>query len=256
MIFVTGAEGFVGSYLCRRLKKENIPFITSKGDIRKYKSIEKQMRECNVVIHLASLVNMTEGEKEPFKYFHNNVNGTFSVIQAALKNNVKKFVMLSSLSVVYNRRTTYALTKLIQEEIMNTYNNKMTMITFRSASIYDEEHGTIGWILKSKHLKIYGNGKQIRDFIHVSDIVDAILLAINWQRGGFRLDIGTGNGISMLELADMSGKPYEFVPNPIVKFDPLFSVANPVPAQELLGFKPKINYREFIEKWVWINKLK
>lgn len=256
MIFITGADGFVGKALCKRLTTLCIPYKTLKGDMLNYKSVTKQMKDCDTVVHLAALVNMAEGEKKPFKYFHNNVEGTFSVVQAALKNNVKKFIILSSLSVVYNRRTTYALSKLIQEEIMNTYNNKMIMITFRSASIYDEEHGTIGWILKSKQLKIYGDGKQIRDFIHVFDVVDAIMLGIYWQRGGFRCDIGTGNGISMLELAEMSGKPYEMIPITNPTIDQCFSVANPVPAQELLGFKTKIDFRDFIKKWTWINKLK
>lgn len=246
MIFITGTEGFIGSYLIKRLIKENIPFKMSKGDIRNYKSITKQMTGCDTVIHLAALKNMEEGEREPFKYFDNNVVGTFSVVQAALKTKIKKFILPSSLAVVYNRGSTYALTKILQEEILRTYYNKMTTIIFRITSVYDRNHGIIGWLLKSDDIKIYGDGSQVRDFIHVSDVVEALLLAIKWKGSGFTCDVGTGRGISIKELVELTGKSYKFIPSPNKEIDPPFSVANPVPAQKILGFTTRVPYRKYI----------
>lgn len=248
MIFITGSDGFVGSKLVSKLKELKMEFKELKGDIRKYTNVKKQMKDCDIVIHLAILQNIMVGEEKQFEYWDVNVNGTFNVVQAALENGVEKFILISSLATVYTRNTTYGLTKVIQEEILKTYYKRMKFVILRSVSIYDGKHGTIGWLLNSRYPEIYGDGSQIRDFIHVQDIVKVLIQTINWNGGSFGCDLGTGRGISMRELVELVGKPYKFVPNPLEKIDPAFSVANPVPAQKILGFIAR-DYRGVIKKW-------
>lgn len=203
--------------------------------------------KCDTVIHLAGLHKIEDGEKDPDLFFKNNVNGTWNVLQAALENKVKKFIFVSSLAVAYNRRTTYAMTKIMQEEMLRTFSDRMTIITLRLASVYDEKHGTIGWLLNgTEPLNLYGDGEQVRDFIHVEDVSDAIICTLEWKKGGFTCDIGTGLGTTMKELANLAGRKYNLVSDPNPQFNPRFSVANPVPAQEILGFVPVIKYRDFI----------
>lgn len=246
-IFLTGSDGFIGGYLIKRLKRKKIDYKTLEGDMRNYNSVVEQISGCDTVVHLAALHHLANGQKFPDLFFDNNVNGTWCVVQASLINKIRKFILTSSLAVQDNRGTTYALTKKVQEEILHTYDGKITNIILRLASVYNTTHGTIGWVLKSKELKIYGLGDQVRDFVHVSDVVDAIMIAIqrNWGNG-FTCDIGTGHGISMLDLAKLSGKPFKHVDSPIAEFDPPFTVANPVPAQRIMGFTAKVNYKEYL----------
>lgn len=259
-VFITGVDykgkkGFIGSNLINFL--ESFPsegsYVTLKGDMKNTNSVERQMLgrdgdvKCDTVIHLAGLHRIEDGQNNPDLFFKNNVDGTWSVLQAALRTKVKKFIFISSLAVVYNRRTTYAMTKIMQEEMIRTYSDKMTVITLRLASVYDREHGTIGWLLNNTEpLGLYGIGEQVRDFIHIEDVVDVIDQTLKWTKGGFTCDIGTGLGTSMIELAKLAGRKYTLIPDPNPQFNPSFSVANPVPAQEILGFVPYIKYRDFI----------
>ena len=124
-VFITGVNfedkrGFIGSHLVDYLSSINYPYVTLEGDILKTNSVTKQMRNCDTVIHLAGLHKIDDGEKDPNLFFQTNVNGAWSILQAALKNKVKKFIFPSSLAVVYNRRTTYAMTKMIVEEMLQT----------------------------------------------------------------------------------------------------------------------------------------
>lgn len=255
-IFVTGAtgykkSGFIGSEVVKFLYEYGYEYKCLKGDMRNAKLVTKQMAGCSIVIHLAGFHNIEQGEKDPDFFFNNNVVGTWTVVRAALKNKVKKFIFASSLSVAYNRRTTYAMTKMMQEEMLQTYSDRMTVIIMRLASVYDKTHGTIGWLLSDPKnvINIYGTGQQVRDFVHVSDVAIAIGRAVMWAGGGFTCDIGTGKGSTMVSLAQVAGRKYRLVKSPMPQFDPIFLVANPVQTQAVLGFYPRINYVDFILKY-------
>ena len=252
-VFITGVNfedkrGFIGSHLVDYLSSINYPYVTLEGDILKTNSVTKQMRNCDTVIHLAGLHKIDVGENDPNLFFQTNVNGTWSILQAALKNKVKKFIFPSSLAVVYNRRTTYAMTKMIVEEMLQTYGDRMTFIMFRLASVYDEEHGTIGWLLNAHEpINLYGDGKQVRDFVHVDDVSEVFARALMWdKRQSFRCDVGTGRGSTMISLAELARVKYNLVPDPNPQFNPPFNVANSVTSQETLGWVPQVDFRDFI----------
>lgn len=252
-VFITGVNykdktGFVGSHLVKYLASFNYPYKIAEGDILNTKAMTKQMAGCDAVIHLAGLHNMDDGESDPDSFFKTNVDGTWSVLRSALKNKVKKFIFSSSLAVVYNRRSTYAMTKMLIEEMLQTYGDRMTFIIFRFASIYDENHGTIGWLLNSdKPINIYGNGTQVRDFVHVDDVAEVFARALTWNKPqSFRCDVGTGRGSSIVELADLAGVQYNLIPDPNVHINPPFTVANSADIQQILGWTPQVDFKDFI----------
>ena len=116
---ITGGAGFIGSHLCEKLvrlnhkvtiidnfevgKKSNISHLKKLIDIkvldiRNYKKIEKSFKNVDNVFHLAGLADIVPSIENPTDYFNTNVTGTLNVINAAIKNKVKKFIYTASSS--------------------------------------------------------------------------------------------------------------------------------------------------------------
>lgn len=99
-IFITGSSGFIGSELIKHLegKHEVVGYAHDKGDdILDYDKLKKEMKGCDVVVHLAA--HRKPYEDKTFKdYFETNCQGTFNVAQACMENGVKKLIFTSSMS--------------------------------------------------------------------------------------------------------------------------------------------------------------
>lgn len=117
MILVTGASGLLGSFLCKELQKENIPFrglirensnleLLSgidpsnlvKGDILDPVNLDQQLQDCRKVIHSAAVVSFNPSDKEWM--YRVNIEGTSNLVDLSLKNNIEKFIHISSVSAV------------------------------------------------------------------------------------------------------------------------------------------------------------
>ena len=242
MIYVTGADGFVGSHLCWKLQAEGIEFKRMQCGLLSYPLLLKELKGCDIIVHLAALKDIEEGEKYPFHYFQNNVEGTFALVKAALENKVERIVFASSLAAKYTP-STYGLTKRLSEQIIAYYAESTNPVSLRFASIWDKDHGTIALFRKLDPITIYGNGWQKRDFVHVSDAVEALLMGCYTLSGCY--DVGSGEGITINDLAHLYGKEV------VHKWDrdpgPPYSVANP--SHFPPGWKPKINFRDVIQEW-------
>ena len=209
-------------------KKENLDKVIDKIeflnlDIKDYDSMEKNMQDVDGVFHQAALTVVQDSFKIPEEYHNVNVKGTENIFKIAQKNNFK--VVYASSSSVYGHQDNvpflenyekkpinpYGQTKLDDEELAKKYGKQgVKIIGLRYFNIFGkgqtlEYAGVITKFLdRIKERKapiIFGSGSQIRDFIHVEDVANANYLAMKSDVSNSHVNIGTGNSISILELA-------------------------------------------------------
>ena len=230
----------------KRLINKKAVFI--KGDIKNTRYLSRIIKAKNIVsiIHLAALLNVSEAEKNKKKYFENNVTGTMSLIKACENSSVKNIIFSSSCSVYGeiigsvsetkkpNPKGYYAFTKFKGEQIIEKFAKKkgyyFAILRYfnvagasRSKKIgeIEKSHGHLIKniaieSLKSKpKIKIFGNnyktkdGTCIRDYIHISDLTEIHLKALNYvvkNKKSLVLNCGYGKGYSVKEIVDIFSK--------------------------------------------------
>jgi UDP-glucose 4-epimerase len=217
-------------------KKKNLESIKNKvsvidADIRNYKKIINYFKNIDNVFHLAALADIVPSIEKPNDYYSTNVSGTFNVLQASIENKIKRFVYSASSSCYgvpkqyptsetseINPKYPYALTKRLGEELVvhfaKVYNLNATSLRFFNVygprePLKGEYAPVMGLFKRQKAaglpLTIVGDGKQRRDFTHISDAVRANLLAATHINVTGPINIGTGRNYSINDLAVMIG---------------------------------------------------
>tara|TARA_B100000686_G_scaffold215573_1_gene222494 strand:- start:315 stop:1304 length:990 start_codon:yes stop_codon:yes gene_type:complete len=290
---VTGGAGFIGSNLVDQLvkkkhkvivldnfstgkrsnlahqRKKNVKII--KVDISNNKNIDKYFKGVNYVFHLAGIADMMPSIKNPEIYFKSNVVGTFNVIQAAKKANIKKFIYAASASCYgtpekfpikenakINLMYPYAFTKWQAEELImhwaKIYN--FPAISFRFFNAYgprSKSSGAYGAVfgvflaqkLADKPLTIIGNGNQTRDFIHVDDLARGIIKAAASKKVGKIYNIGSGKEIKVNKIAKLiSDKKIHIPKRP---GEAIRSLADISKIKKDLNWRPKIKIEEGVK---------
>lgn len=181
----------------------------------------------DVIIHLAALISVEESIKLPFRYHEVNVGGTLNMLEIARKCGIEKFIYISSAAVYgepnflpisevhpLNPKSIYAVSKLEGEILVNVYSKLYGFkgVSLRLFNVYgprqrlNDYSGVIRIFLDNalnkRPLTIYGDGEQTRDFIFVDDVVDAIMLFVEY--GDFNFDVynvGTGKPTRIIDLA-------------------------------------------------------
>ncbi|MDY4133003.1 UDP-glucose 4-epimerase GalE [Treponema sp.] len=231
----------LSSGLKQNLFKEN-GFI--KGDILKVKDLEKAFgKGFDAFVHLAAFKAAGESMVCPEKYSINNITGTLNILNAAVKFKCLNMVFSSSAATFgepqyvpidenhpKNPKNYYGFTKLKIEEFMAWYEKlkglKFAALRYFNAAGYDPEGVLYGLeknpanLLpivmevacgKRDKMKIFGNdyptrdGTCIRDYIHVTDLASAHVLALEYissRKESLTLNLGTGNGITVTEMVD------------------------------------------------------
>lgn len=210
-----------------------------KIDICDYESMESIFTKIDAVFHVASDARIQPAILNPKRSIENNVIGTLNMLELSRKNNVQKFVY-SSTSSAYGKKsaipnvetqpsdplTPYSTAKVFGENLCRVYNSlySVNTISFRYFNVYGDRQPlkgqyapVIGLFQKQKNnnqaLTIVGDGTQRRDFTHVSDIVEANILALSMSDGfGEVYNVGYGKNYSILEIADMISDKIEFIP--------------------------------------------
>ena len=246
------------------------------------KALEEALTDVDGVIHLAAKKAVGESMINPEKYALNNITGTLNLLNAMAKKNVKNIVFSSSAAVYgtpqyakvdenhpLNPINFYGFTKLEIERFLDWYDRlkgiKFIALRYFNAVGYDES-GAVQGLEKNpqnllpiimetivgirKKMLIYGtdyatpDGTCIRDYIHVSDLATAHVLALTYLSKEHKsqvLNLGTENGHSVLEMvkrAEALIKPFPYETSSRRAGDPaqLTAVANK--ARELLGWIP------------------
>ena len=210
-ILVTGSSGFIGSNLVRELSKD-FKIVTfdlkndKREDVRNLNYLLKKSKGCDAIVHLAALTSNLESLEKPHEYFTTNVIGTLNVLEVGRRLKIKKIINVSSSGV--GARTPYNFSKLLAEELCNFYSKKfkLKVISLRLFNVYgpgDKKSVIYKFIkgLKNNNpLIVYGDGKQVRDFIHVKDVIKVIkkLLEKDFSLGIY--EVGSGKGTSVRKL--------------------------------------------------------
>jgi UDP-glucose 4-epimerase len=260
-------------------KKENLASIINKIkfhkiDVRDYESLRKILKNVDGVFHQAALTVVQDSFSRPEEYFDVNVHGTENIFKLANENKFK--VVYASSSSVYGHKleipitedaerspiSPYGKTKLEDEYLVEKYSKLNTeIIGLRYFNIFGkgqtiEYAGVITKFLdrinEGKPPIIFGNGSQIRDFIHVSDVAKANLMAMNSKSSNLIVNIGTGNAISILELANMiinaSGLKIEPIFAEALEGDIKKSLADISQAKKYFNWKSKIELQDWLRE--------
>ncbi len=276
---------------------KGVPF--EKVDLLEYDSLFSAIKKYPVdaVIHFAAFTYVGESVADPGMYYRNNVVGSFNLINAVKENNIKKFVFSSTCSIygnpvnipiseseLANPINPYARTKYMIEEILRDYDmsHELKHIALRyfnaagcsdDASIgesHEPEPHLIPLILYAalgikEKIMIFGedydtaDGTCIRDYIHVNDLADAHLRALDYidkvNKSDY-INVGTGNGYSVKEMIDaarrITGKEIRSEIVPRRAGDPARLVAENSKAKNLLGWSAKYGLDEIIQTaWNW-----
>ena len=176
----------------------------------------------DLVFHLAAQVSVTNSAKDPIKDAQINVIGTLRLLEASRRSSVQKFIFSSTGGALYGEPdlnpcpegtpiaplSAYGLSKYLAEQYVDLYHRMyhLNYTTLRYSNVYgprQDPHGEAGVIaiftqamLEGKPPQIFGSGDQERDFLYVSDVVEANLLAID-RGDGHAFNIGTGQGTSI-----------------------------------------------------------
>ena len=273
-LLVTGGTGFVGYNLCKKLIGDGHEVISidnySTGKevnevdgVTYYHSdiaygINKTILEgIEAVIHLAASARIQPSFCDPILYARNNVIGTFYVCELCKELEIPLVFAGTSSHHSGKYKNPYTFTKDLSEETIHLYqkifNLKASIARFYN--VYgphqlEEDNATLIGIWDKAHQEgnpfyIYGDGSKRRDFTHVEDIVDALILIIKKQVWGEIFELGRGNNFSVKEIAEMYGYS-----NIIYKEDREGEAQDTLCdlslAKDLLGWEPTKN----IEDWI------
>ena len=245
-----------------------------KIDIQDFDSMEKELKDMEGVFHQAALTVVQDSFKIPEKYHNVNVGGTENIFKIAQKNNFK--VVYASSSSVYGHQNVvpilenfekkpinpYGKTKLDDEILAERYATEGTkIIGLRYFNIFGkgqtlEYAGVITKFLDKLRDKqspiIFGTGSQIRDFIHVEDIARANLLAMKSDVSFTHANIGTGDSISILELAkimiEISGLKLKPIMENALEGDIEKSQSDNSLARKLFDWKPERKLEDWLKE--------
>jgi UDP-glucose 4-epimerase len=250
----------------------------------------------DVCMHFSAYAYVGESVEDPGKYFHNNFSETLNLLDALIENDVKKFIFSSTCATYGDPKyipidekhpqwpvNPYGWSKLMVERAMDAYDTayglKFVALRYfnaagaseRCGEDHDPETHLIPLVLKAalgkiEHVSIFGDdyptpdGTAVRDYIHISDLSQAHLLAMKHLRSGKNsefINLGNGSGYSVKEVIEtarrVTGKTITAVNAPRRLGDPPQLVGDSRKAREVLGWDPKFaELDKIIESaWAW-----
>jgi len=276
---------------------KNVKFM--QVDLSDKEAISQVLNENRIdaVIHFAAFIEVGESVKDPSKYFNNNVVNTINLLDAMVERGVKHIVFSSSAAVYGEPKempikedsekhpvNPYGMTKLMVEEIMSSYDEAhglkfIALRYFNAAGAdfsgeigedHDPESHLIPLVLqvaldKRKEIKVFGtdyptkDGTCVRDYIHVLDLADAHILALEALFKGNisnAYNLGNGKGYSVKEVIDqarlITGKEIKSVDEKRRPGDSAFLIADYSKIRKELGWSPKYDIKDIIKNaWNW-----
>lgn len=242
----------------------------TRADVRDSAAVEAAVMGVDGIFHLAALVSVPLSLAQPRRSFEINVGGTVNVLEAARAKGVRRVVFASSAAVYGDTPgaaredetplrplSPYAADKLAGEQYCALYGRQygLEAAALRFFNVYGRRQdpaspysGVISVfaerLRRRDGVTIYGDGKQTRDFVHVSDVAQAMMAAMSAGRAGFTAcNIGTGKAVGIDRLLEMLAGIVGWQPpvdrQPARLGDIRHSCADIRRAHELFGYAPR-----------------
>ena len=223
-ILLTGASGYIGQYIKKVLKDRSLAFVEGNRNSFDYENIDS-IREfyadksISHVIHLAGSVS----NRDCAELFNINIRGLYNLLAVSSEYQIQHVTFVSGNNVYgqykdseYNETdicqpefdNIYGLSKYTGELIVRDYctNKKIGFAIVRVADVFgpDQKHGNlmktiIKNLKQNQPLVLYGEGKRVRDYIHVNDVSEGLLyIATNHLLGTYNLGTGTGTSVKQI----------------------------------------------------------
>lgn len=244
------------------------------ADIADFDTILPYFKNVDIVFHMAALADIVPSIVNPTAYYDSNVVGTMRVVEAARVSGIKKLVYTASSScygipregfyptdekVEINPQYPYALTKYLGEETVLHWSTvyDLPVVSLRLFNVYgprSRTSGTYGAVfgvflaqkLNSEPYTVVGDGEQTRDFIYVTDVVDAFVKAGFSDVTGEIFNVGGGNPQSVNKLVSLLGGEKMHIPKR--PGEPECTWADISKISSRLDWRPKVPFEEGVRK--------
>ena len=260
-------------------QNKNVHFV--KGDIRNFKSVKECVNNVDAVFNLAATISVPLSIKDPLLTNDVNVAGTMNLLKASLDSNIKRFIQVSSAAIYGDAKTLpvredfvskplspYAASKLAAEAYAMAFHEAygLETVCLRYFNVYGPRQmfnpysGVItifvSELLHDRPPKIFGDGRQTRDFVFIEDVISASMLALTKKSAvGEAFNISTGKSTTINKLVGtlqkIMGKSdlkpiYE---EPRIG-DIRHSCASIEKARSILGYEPKFSLDKGLKELV------
>ena len=279
-IVVTGAKGFIGSHIAKRLKELGADVVDTRDDILDTELMKKVFAGAWAVVHQGGLPPIPLSVKDPLLSHKTNVTGTLSVLVAARDMGVDRVIYASTTTIYGNNKVLPKIESLIPEPCspygLQKYECELNAKLFyelyglksiglRYSNVYGPGQNAkanyvpvttrfIDLMKNGSRPQIFGDGKQVRDFVHVDDVTEANIRALLSDVPFGIYNIGSGESISILQLIekinDRLGTHLEPEFFPVRTGDNPDSIIDITKAKEELGYSPKVSFDEGLTKTI------
>jgi UDP-glucose 4-epimerase len=284
---VLGIDSFL-DYYPRSVKEKNLQGLSAspRFEFREASlqedDLPRLLEGCDRVFHLAAQAGVRASWGREFGiYTDNNILATQRLLEAAAGAKVSSFVFASSSSVYGDGAplpmvedvplhpvSPYGVSKLAAERLCELYfvNHAVPTVSLRYFTVYGPRqrpdmafHRLLKCALKGTPFRLFGDGRQTRDFTFIGDAVAATLAASERGRRGAAYNVGGGSRVSMLEVIEtvreVTGRGLEVVMEPSQKGDMRDTYADTSAARRDFGYEPRTSLREGLQReWDWIRK--
>lgn len=246
------------------------------GDATDISLLMKAIKQDDVIFHLAWSSIPATSEADPERDYEENVLGLSRLLEVSSEKRIRKLIFLSSGGTVYGDHgprklketdetdplNHHGINKLMAEKRIQLFHERhgLDFVIVRAANPYgrigmpDRPQGVIdallGKALTGGHLEIWGNGEIVRDYIHIDDLSDLLVLLLEKDVKNEIINAGSGRGRTIKEVVDgiirlMPGLSVDYLPGR--KYDVSHNELDVTKALELLGWKPRITLEKGLE---------
>ena len=257
-----------------------------RGDFMNKEDLSTAMKNVDYVFHYISTTTPITAVKNPIFDVESNIIGSIRLFQTASENNIEKIIFPSSGGTIYgeikkdhiketnplNPVNPYAISKLTIEKYLHYYKHSFGVdyVILRYSNPYGERQNPLGnqgvipiFLNKIKNKErpvIYGNGSAIRDYIYISDAIDATMAVLNSCTEETIFNVGSGQETSLNQLVDIMSEVTGHSINPLyVENSGIYLPRIVLDISRILketGWCPRTGIKEGIHKtWKWINEL-
>ena len=279
----------LNNYYSVKLKKQRLGLLRKnknfkffKIDLNNFNKLKNKLKnqKLNCIVHLAAQPGVRISIKDPHNTLTQNLLAFSNTIELGRLKKVKKFVYASSSSVYGDTKiypfvendfknipkSVYGATKLSNEIIANSYsrNFKVQVVGLRFFTVYGPYgrpdmayYSFLDKLNMKKKIQVFNNGKMIRDFTYIDDVIDGIIRVIKtkFKKSHEILNIGKGKPDNLMDLINYLEKFYkknfkiEYL-NKIPKGDIQKTFSNTKKAKNFINWKPRVNLKEGVKKFV------